>query len=124
MATKSGRFIDKLVAAAHLEPVKREVTLETGGTVVFYSSPLTAAERERAKKQSRADDPQSMALQLLLTKAKDENGLPLFTPGDAATLQRECRDADLQQLMLAVMGGGEDEEEAQLDMKSPSEGDV
>jgi len=120
MASKSGRFIDKLVTAARLEPVKREVVLETGDTVVFYSSPLTAAERERAKKQARGEDAHSLALQLLLTKAKDENGLPLFTPGDEATLQRECRDADLQQLMLAVMGANDEGED--LDMKSGTEG--
>ncbi len=78
MASKGGRFIDKLVAAAQLEPVKREVHLETGTTVVFYSSPLTAAERERSKKQARGDDAHALALQLLITKAKDETGLPLF----------------------------------------------
>ena len=120
MATKSGRFIDKLVAAAQLEPVKREVHLETGTTVVFYSSPLTAAERERSKKQARSEDAHALALQLLITKAKDEAGMPLFTPGDEATLQREVRDADLQQLMLAVMGAQDEGED--LDMKSSSEG--
>ena len=80
----AGRFIDKLKKAARLEPVKKEVTLDNGDEVVMYVSPLTAAERERAKKDARSDDPGAFALHLLLRKAKNGNGQPLFTPGDAA----------------------------------------
>ena len=52
----AGRFIDKLKKAARLEPVKKEITLDNG-EVVMYITPLTAAERERAKKDARSDDP-------------------------------------------------------------------
>ena len=61
-----------------------------------------------------------LALQLLLTKARNSSGQPLFTPGDAAELRNQVRDSDLQKLMLAVLGG--DGEEEELDMKSSSEG--
>ena len=116
----AGRFIDKLKKAARLDPVKREVTLESGDEVVMYVTPLTAAERERAKKDARSDDPNAFALQLLVRKAKDSNGTPLFSPGDVADLKNAVRDADLQALMLAILGGDEDNED--LDMKSTSEG--
>ena len=116
----AGRFIDKLKKAARLDPVKREITLESGDEVVMYVTPLTAAERERAKKDARSDDPNAFALQLLVRKAKDSNGTPLFSPGDVADLKNAVRDADLQSLMLAILGGDEDNED--LDMKSNSEG--
>ena len=115
----AGRFIDKLKSAARLEPVKKEIVLDSGEEVVMYVTPLTAAERERAKKDARSDDPGAFALQLLIRKAKNGSGQPLFTPGDAAVLKNEVRDSDLQKLMLAVLGADEEDD---LDMKSSSEG--
>ena len=117
----AGRFIDKLKKAARLDPVKKEVTLESGEVVVLWVSPLTAAERERAKKDARSDDPNAFALQLLVRKARDANGTPLFGPGDIADLKNAVRDSDLQSLMLSVLGG-DDEDEETLDMKSTDEG--
>ena len=116
----AGRFIDKLKKAARLEPAKKEIVLDSGEEVVMYVTPLTAAERERAKKDARSDDPGAFALQLLIRKAKNGNGQPLFTPGDAAVLKNEVRDSDLQKLMLSVLGA--DEEDEELDMKSPEQG--
>ena len=117
----AGRFIDKLRNSARLDPVKKEVTLDGGENVVMYVTPLTAAQRERAKKDARSDDPGAFALQLLIKKAMDSNGRPLFNAGDMAILKNEVRDSDLQKLMLCVLGA--DEEEEALDYKSSSEGD-
>ena len=116
----AGRFIDKLTKSARLDPIKKDIVLDSGEEVVMYVTPLTAAERDRAKKDARTDDPGAFALQLLLRKAKDSNGQPLFTPGDAAILKNEVRDSDLQKLMLAVLNADSEEE---MDMKSSSEGD-
>ena len=116
----SSRFIDRLRKAARLEPVKKEIMLASGEEVVMYVTPLTAAERDRARKNARSDDANAFALQLLINKAKDENGSPLFAPGDVAALRNEVRDSDLQSLMLAVLGGDEDEEE-DSDMKSAAD---
>ena len=115
----AGRFIDKLKSAARLEPTKKEILLDNGDEVVMYVTPLTAAERERAKKDARSDDPGAFALQLLIKKAKDSSGRPLFTPGDVSVLKNEVRDSDLQKLMLAVLGADDEDD---LDMKSSSEG--
>jgi hypothetical protein len=116
----SSRFIDRLRKAARLEPVKKEIVLATGDEVVMYVTPLTAAERDRARKNARSDDANAFALQLLISKAKDQGGAPLFTPGDVAALRNEVRDSDLQALMLAVLGG-EDNEEEDSDMKSAAD---
>ena len=116
----AGRFIDKLKRAARLDPVKKEVNLDNGETIVMWVTPLTAAERERAKKDARSDDPNAFALQLLVRKARDANNVPLFSAGDVGDLKNAIRDSDLQAMMLAVLGG-EEEDEA-LDMKSADEG--
>ena len=117
----SVRFIDRLKKAARLDPIRREVELDSGDVVEMWVTPMTAAERDRAKKDARSDDPTAFALQLLVRKAKDENGQPLFSAGDVAVLRNEIRDSDLQKLMLAVVGGDDSEEES-LDMKSDSAG--
>ena len=115
----SSRFIDRLRKAARLEPVKKEITLASGEIVCMWVTPLTAAERDRAKKDARSDDPGAFALQLLVSKAKDENGAALFSAGDVAALRNDVRDEDLQKLMLSVLTG-EEEDEAP-NMKSDSE---
>ena len=116
------KFIDRLRKAARLEPIKREIVLATGDEVVMWVTPLTAAERDRARKNARSDDANAFALQLLISKARDSDGQPLFTPGDVAALRNEVRDEDLQKLMLAVLGGEDEDQEEESDMKSTSEG--
>ena len=116
----SMRFIDRLKQAARLEPVKKEITLSDGTDIVMWVTPLTAAERDRARKNARSDDPNAFALQLLIQKARDMDNQPLFAPGDASVLRNEVRDSDLQLLMLAVLDGSTNaqEEEEPSDMKS------
>jgi len=103
------RAIDRLRKAANLEPSKREVELSDGSVFEMYVSPLTMAERERAQKQAKSDDASAFALQLLISKAKDENGGKLFSSGEIDILKNEVKDKDLQSLMLAILDDGEDE---------------
>ena len=114
----AGRAIDKLKKAANLKPSKKEVELNNGDAFEFWSTPLTMAQRERANRDAKSDDVNQFALQLLLTKAQDENGGRLFSPGDLAALKNEVRDDDLQKLMLAVIQN-EEEADEDVDMKSP-----
>ena len=100
--------LDRLRKAANLEPVKKEVRLSDGSIFEMYVSPLTMAERERAQRQAKSDDSNAFALQLLLAKAQDENGIKLFKQGEIDILKNEVKDSDLQTLMLAVLQ--EDEE--------------
>ena len=59
-------------------------------------------------------DATAFALQLLISKACDENGTKLFKPGEIDILKNEVKDKDLQSLMLAILT--DDSEE--LDTKS------
>ena len=97
------RAIDRLRKAANLEPVKKQVELSDGSTFEMWVAPLTMAERERAQKQAKSDDANAFALQLLITKALDENGTKLFSPGEVDVLKNEVKDKDLQALMLAIL---------------------
>jgi hypothetical protein len=102
------RALDRLKKAANLTPIKKKVELSDGSTFEFYSTPLTMAERERAQKDAGTDEATAFALQLLVQKAKDESGQPLFRAGEVAELKNEVRDADLQSLMLAVITSDSD----------------
>ena len=73
------------------------------------------AEREKAQKRAGSDDANAFALQLLINKAKDENGEALFLAGEIDVLKNEVKDKDLQSLMLAILT--DDEQEA-IDPKS------
>lgn len=116
-STSGLRAIDRLRKAANFEPVKQSVTLANGDEFEFWCTPLTASERERAQKNAKGDSANDYALQLLILKAKDENGQPLFRPGDAAILKQEVEDEILQQMILKVLRPDDGEEIAE-DMKS------
>ena len=106
--------LERLRKAANLEPTKMEIELSDGSTLEMWVTPLTMAERERAQKQAKSDDATAFALQLLITKACDENGLKLFKPGEIDVLKNEVKDKDLQTLMLAILT----DDAEPLDMKS------
>lgn len=108
------RPLDRLKKAANLTPIKKVVILSDGSEFEFYSTPLTMAERERAQKDANSEEATAFALQLLIQKAKDQNGQPLFRPGQISELKNDVRDQDLQALMLAVVSSENDvtEEEA------------
>jgi len=109
------RAIDRLKKAANLEAVKRSVELSDGSEFEMWVTPLTMAEREKAQKRAGSDDANAFALQLLINKAKDENGEALFLAGEIDVLKNEVKDKDLQSLMLAILT--DDEQEA-IDPKS------
>lgn len=118
-STGSMRAIDRLRKAANFEPIKQTVTLANGEDLDFYVTPLTAAERERAQKNAKTDSANDYALQLLILKAKDENGQAMFKPGDAAVLKQEVEDEILQQMILKVLRPNE--ESLDVDMKSSAD---
>jgi hypothetical protein len=109
------RAIDRLKKAANLEAVKKTVELSDGSEFEMWVTPLTMAEREKAQKRAGSDDANAFALQLLINKAKDENGEALFLAGEIDILKNEVKDKDLQSLMLAILT--DDEQEA-IDPKS------
>ena len=90
--------------------------------VIFsvYWHPLTIAERESIQKKTDSDDANDFALQLMIEKAKDENGTRLFQDGDKASLRREIEASVLEEIQLAMVNTGADKEvkEAKADLKS------
>jgi len=111
------RAIDRLRKAANFEPIKQEVLLTNGDEFIFYVTPLTAAEREKAQKDAKSDNASDFAMQLLVAKALDENGEKLFRPGDIPVLKRDILDEDLQKLILCALRPNS-EDEAEADSKS------
>ena len=106
------RAIDRLRKAANFEPIKQVVELVDGSEFVFFATPLTAAEREKAQKDAKSDSANDFAMQLLVRKAIDENGERLFKPGDIPVLKNDIEDEDLQKMILCVLRprGSEDVE--------------
>ena len=106
------RAIDRLRKAANFEPIRQVVELVDGSEFVFFATPLTAAEREKAQKDAKSDSANDFAMQLLVRKAIDENGERLFKPGDIPVLKNDIEDEDLQKMILCVLRprGSEDVE--------------
>lgn len=97
------RALERLKKAANLVPIKKTVELSDGSEFEFWHTNLTMAEREKAAKSAGSNDPNALAVQLLVTKALDENGEKLFKSAEIAELKNEVRDADLQKLVLALI---------------------
>ena len=104
-----------------MKPARRSVELPDGSEFEFWMTPLTLAERTRAQKQAKSDDATDFALQLLVTKARDENSRPLFTVGELAELRNELPASVVEALMLQLIGEVEEEEE-EIDLKSAEDG--
>jgi hypothetical protein len=92
------------------------------GKIIFsvYWHPLTIAERESIKKKSISEDANEFALNLMIEKALDKDGVRLFQDGDKASLRREVEANVLQEIQLAMIEAGQTKEvkEAKADLKS------
>jgi hypothetical protein len=116
-----GKALDRLKKSVSMKSTVRSVELPDGSEFEFWMTPLTLAERSRAQKQAKSDDATDFALQLLVSKAKDSNGVPMFGAGEIAELRNALPATVVEALMLQLIGGEEVEEE-ELDMKSVEEG--
>jgi hypothetical protein len=106
-----GKALDRLKKAVSMNPRQRAVELPDGESFEFWMTPLTLAERSRAQKQAKSDDSTDFALQLLVTKAKDENGVPLFNQGEIADLRNLLPASVVESLMLELVADAEGEED-------------
>ena len=111
--------LQQLKAAVSMKPARKSVELPNGTEFEFWMSPLTLAERAKAQKQARSEDSTDFALQLLTSKARDKNGVPLFTQGDLADLRNSLPASLVESLLLLLIGETEkDEDDEDIDMKS------
>jgi hypothetical protein len=109
------RAIDRLRSAVSMEATERVVTLPDGSPFSFWMTPLTLAERQRAQKAAKGDDT-DFVLQLLVSKARDENGQPLFVPAEIVELRNALAAKTVEALLVAM---AEDDSDAEpLDPKS------
>ena len=96
--------------------------VKKGDKIIFtvYWHPLTIAERESIQKKSMSEDANEFALQLMIEKALDKDGVRLFQDGDKASLRREVEANILQEIQLAMIEAGQTKEvsEAKADLKS------
>ena len=116
-----GKALDQLKKSVSMSAQRRAVELPDGSEFEFWMTPLTLAERTRAQKQAKSDDATDFALQLLVSKAKNENGMPLFSAGEIAELRNALPASVVEALMLQLIGEPEEEEE-EFDMKSSEDG--
>ena len=101
---------------------RREVELPDGSMFEFWMTPLTLSERAKAQKNAKSDDATEFALQLLVSKARDENNRPMFHQGDLAELRNELPASVVEAVMLKLIEDEVEEEgEAEADMKSAAE---
>ena len=113
-----GSALDRLKKSVSMASTRRAVELPDGSEFEFFMTPLTLAERSRAQKQAKSDDATDFALQLLVAKATDENGMKMFSAGEVAELRNELPASVVEALMLQLLA--EPEEEAEVDPKPSS----
>lgn len=110
-----GSALEKLKQVANLEPAKKVVPLSDGFTELeMYITPLVAAERDRARRNARAssktkDDDSDWLIHLLVSKAKNADGSPMFAAGEIPELKASVRAEDLDKMILVVLGSEDDE---------------
>ena len=114
------RAIDRLLKVAGTDrKIFKEVEIR-GEDFSFWMRPLTIAEQQSAQRTAKSDDANDFAIQLLIKKAQDENGQPMFQADAAPMLRNAIEKSEVEKLLLALIR--EDEgEEVETDPKSPSE---
>lgn len=114
------RALERLKKAASMAATRRVIELPDGSEFEFWMSPLTLAQRNRAQKNAKSDNPTDFALQLLVDKATDEDGRALFTVGDLPELRHDLPASVVEALLLQLIGEtpeGDDD----MDYKSSKE---
>jgi len=99
---------------------KHDVKQDDEIILTVYWHPLTIAERESIQKKTGTEDTNDFALQMMIEKSLDKDGVRLFQDGDKASLRREIEATVLQEIQLAMINAGADKEveEAKADLKS------
>jgi len=118
--TSSGtRAIDLLKAESALNvPVRHVMRFPSGAELPIYVTPITLAQRKMAAKNAGGEDDQlAMNLQLLVLKAKDENGVPLFNVGQLAELRNEV-DAGMVAELISKIYAGRQADDVEVDVPS------
>jgi hypothetical protein len=103
--------LERLKKSVSMKPQRKAVDLPDSSEFEYWMTPLTLAERSRAQKQAKSDNATDFALQLLVAKAIDENGQPLFNVGDLAELRNALPASVVEALMLQMLADDQGEDE-------------
>jgi hypothetical protein len=116
------RAIDLLKAESNINvPVRHVMKFPSGAELPIYVTPITLAQRKMASKNAGGEDDQlALNLQLLVMKAKDENGVPLFNAGDLPELRIAVDAGMVAELISKIYAGRQkDDEEVEVPELSP-----
>ena len=111
--------LERLKAACDMSLQKRSVSIPGGGEFVYWMTPLTITQRRAAEKAAGPKgSEQDTGLQILIAKAMNEDGQPLFTVADLRDLKTALPASVLTDLMVQIIngeGGEVDDGEVQTD---------
>jgi hypothetical protein len=116
------RAIDLLKAESNINvPVRHVMKFPSGAELPIYVTPITLAQRKMASKNAGGEDDQlALNLQLLVMKAKDENGAPLFNAGELSELRNAVDAGMVAELISKIYAGREsDDEEVEVPEVAP-----
>jgi hypothetical protein len=116
------RQLDKLleIAANENKLTKHELEID-GHDLTFWSKPMTIAEYQAAKKASKdPDDLMETTARLFVKKAMDEGGSPQYQ-SDAIPVLMRVLSMQTSAKILSAMNAAEEDEDTDLDIKSPEE---
>ena len=85
---------------------KHDVVKDGVVELSVYWHPLTIAEREAISKKTGTEDTNDYALQMMIEKALDKDGVRLFQDGDKASLRREVSASILEEIQIAMIVTG------------------
>lgn len=105
----------QLKSACAMARTRRCVVLPDGSEFIWYQSPLTLSERERAEKRAGKDSENVLhvALCILIMKAFDQDGQKLFQQGEIMDLKQDIPETVLGDFMREIFRDSltEDDEE-------------
>lgn len=88
---------------------RRKVVIKpTGEPFIFWATPLTLEERERARKEAKRDDSSDFALTMLVAKALCPDGRRRFGKEDLIELRRRCPASLAEAILEKLLSDDED----------------
>ena len=113
--------LKRLKNACDMTLTKRAVDIPGGGRFEYWMTPLTITQRKAAEKAAGPkSSEQDTGLQILIAKAMNEEGIPLFTVADLHDLKTALPASVLTDLMVQIINGeGGEVEDGQSQVADP-----
>ena len=91
--------------AAHFDAIGTRKIEVPEWNLEIFTSPVTLAERTRIYAGTKGDNDYELLVRILITKARDAEGKPLFTLADKATLLQRADSNVLIRVAAEIMSG-------------------